>query len=48
LSWLYRHTEVLERDMDADGHLHVTVRGNPDQAAQVRAKFGAAVATART
>jgi GTP-binding protein HflX len=47
LSWLYRHTEVLERDLGADGHLHVTVRGNSDQAAQVRAKFGAAVAAER-
>jgi GTP-binding protein HflX len=44
LSWLYRHTEVLERDFGEDGHLHLKVRGNPDQAAQVRAKFGAAVA----
>lgn len=44
LSWLYRHTEVLERDLSSDGKLHVTVRGNPDQAAQVRAKFGPATA----
>ena len=42
LSWLYRHTEVLEREVDGDGRLHVTVRGNPDQAARVRAKFGVA------
>jgi GTP-binding protein HflX len=41
LSWLYRHTEVLDRDLGDDGRLHVTVRGNPDQAAQVRAKFAA-------
>jgi GTP-binding protein HflX len=47
LSWLYRHTEVLERDLGGDGQLHVTVRGNPDQAAQVRAKFGPAVAEGR-
>ena len=46
LSWLYRHTEVLERDLGGDGRLHVTVRGNPDQAAQVRAKFGAAITVA--
>jgi GTP-binding protein HflX len=43
LSWLYRHTEVLGRDLAGDGRLHVTVRGNPEQAAQVRAKFGEAV-----
>jgi GTP-binding protein HflX len=47
LSWLYRHTEVLARDIGEDGHLHLKVRGNPDQAAQVRAKFGAAVASAQ-
>jgi GTP-binding protein HflX len=44
LSWLYRHTEVLERDLGSDGHLHLKVRGNLDQAAQVRAKFAAAIA----
>jgi GTP-binding protein HflX len=44
LSWLYRHTEVLARELGDDGHLHLKVRGNQDQAAQVRAKFGAAVA----
>ncbi|MDI3471540.1 MAG: Ribosome LSU-associated GTP-binding protein HflX [Pseudolabrys sp.] len=43
LSWLYRHTEVLERQFGGDGLLHVTVRGSPDQTAQTRAKFGAAV-----
>jgi GTP-binding protein HflX len=46
LSWLYRHTEVLARDLGEDGQLHLKVRGNPDQTAQVRAKFGASVATA--
>jgi GTP-binding protein HflX len=44
LSWLYRHTEVLARDLGDDGHLHLRVRGNRDQTAQVRAKFGASVA----
>lgn len=38
LSWLYRHTEVLSRDL-RDEKLHVTVRGSAEQAAQVRAKF---------
>ena len=38
LSWLYRHTEVLSRGLQ-DGQLHVTVRGSPEQTAQVRARF---------
>jgi GTP-binding protein HflX len=41
LSWLYRHTEVLERELRDDGRLRVTVRGNPDQAARAKAKFAA-------
>ncbi len=40
LSWLYRHAEVLEKDMGQDGRLHVTVRADADKAAQVRARFG--------
>jgi GTPase len=39
LSWLYRHSEVLLRDMRDDGRLAVTVRADPDNAARVRAKF---------
>ena len=39
LSWLYRHAEVLSKEMDDAGKLAVTVRANPDQAARVRAKF---------
>ncbi|MFA6266117.1 MAG: GTPase HflX, partial [Pseudolabrys sp.] len=39
LSWLYRHAEVLDKQMDEAGHLAVTVRATPDKAAQVRAKF---------
>jgi GTP-binding protein HflX len=46
LSWLYRHTEVIARSLGDDDRLHVTVRGNPDQAAQVRAKFDAAITAA--
>jgi GTPase len=41
LSWLYRHAEVLSRDMTGDGRLAVTVRADADKAARVRAKFGA-------
>jgi GTP-binding protein HflX len=40
LSWLYRHAEVLSKDMTDDGQLAVTVRAAPDKAARVRAKFG--------
>ena len=39
LSWLYRHSEVLAKDMRADGRLAVTVRADADNAARVRAKF---------
>jgi len=39
LSWLYRHSEVLSKDMDEGGRLAVTVRADPEQAARVRAKF---------
>ena len=39
LSWLYRHSEVLARDMNDDGRLTVTVRADADNAARVRAKF---------
>jgi GTP-binding protein HflX len=39
LSWLYRHSEVLTKDVASDGRLAVTVRANADNAARVRAKF---------
>ncbi len=39
LSWLYRHTEVLDKTTDDEGHVTVTVRATPDKAGQVRAKF---------
>jgi GTP-binding protein HflX len=41
LSWLYRHSEVLSKDLRDDGRLAVTVRADPDKAARVRAKFNA-------
>jgi GTP-binding protein HflX len=40
LSWLYRHAEVLSKEMGDDGRLRVTVRADADKAARVRAKFG--------
>jgi GTPase len=42
LSWLYRHSEVLEKHLRDDGQLAVTVRADADKAARVRAKFAAA------
>jgi len=38
-SWLHRHTEVLTKAMDADGHLAMTVRVDPAKLDQVRKKF---------
>jgi GTP-binding protein HflX len=40
LSWLYRHSEVLDKHLRDDGQLAVTVRADADKAAQVKAKFG--------
>ncbi len=42
LSWLYRHSEVLEKHLRDDGQLAVTVRADADKAARVRARFAAA------
>jgi GTP-binding protein HflX len=42
LSWLYRHAEVLGREMRDDGRLAVTVRADADNAARLRAKFSPA------
>jgi GTP-binding protein HflX len=41
LSWLYRHGEVLTRDMRDDGRLFVTVRADPKNAEIVRRKYAA-------
>jgi GTP-binding protein HflX len=46
LSWLYRHTEVLSRELRGD-QLHVSVRGSPEQTAQVRARFPEAALAGR-
>ena len=42
LSWLYRHSEVLDKHLRDDGQLAVTVRADADKAARVRAKFAVA------
>ncbi len=39
LSWLYRHSEVLSKDMRDDGRLAVTVRADPKNADMVRRKY---------
>jgi GTP-binding protein HflX len=39
VSWLHRHTEVMEKALDKDGHFAMTVRVEPGKADAVRAKF---------
>jgi GTP-binding protein HflX len=39
LSWLYRHSEVLSKNMDDSGRLAVTVRADPKNADIVRRKY---------
>jgi GTP-binding protein HflX len=39
LSWLHRHTEVMERSLDADGRLAVKVRVDPAKEGALRARF---------
>jgi len=41
-SWLYRHAEVLAKEMRADGRLGMTVRVDPANAGLVRARFKSA------
>ena len=43
VSWLHRHTEVISKAMDDDGHLAMTVRADPAKANAVRAKFSSPV-----
>jgi GTP-binding protein HflX len=43
LSWLYRHSEVLSRDMREDGSLAVTVRADAKNADIMRRKYTVAV-----
>jgi GTP-binding protein HflX len=39
ISWLHRHTEVLNKSIDENGVIAMTVRADPDKAARLRAKF---------
>jgi GTP-binding protein HflX len=41
VSWLHRHTEVMEKSLGDDGKLAMTVRVDPSKAGVVRAKFTA-------
>lgn len=41
VSWLHRHTEVMEKSLGDDGKLAMTVRVDPNKAGVVRAKFAA-------
>jgi GTPase len=42
MSWLYRHTEVIEKAIGDDGRIAMTVRASADKAKAVRAKFAQA------
>ncbi len=39
LSWLYRHSEVLSKDMNGNGQLAVTVKADPKNAGIMRRKY---------
>jgi GTP-binding protein HflX len=41
VSWLHRHTEVMEKSLDKDGRFAMTVRVEPSKADAVKAKFEA-------
>ena len=44
-SWLYRHTEVLDKSLGDDGRLAMTVRADPAKAALIRQKFAREIAS---
>ena len=39
MSWLYRHTEVMEKSLDDNGKMAMTVRVDPTRTETVKAKF---------
>ena len=41
VSWLHRHTEVMDKSLGDDGRLAVTVRVDPARVLAVKARFGA-------
>jgi GTP-binding protein HflX len=42
VSWLHRHTEVMDKSLGQDGRLAMTVRVDPGKVGAVRAKFSIA------
>jgi GTP-binding protein HflX len=47
ISWLHRHTEVLNKSIDENGVIAMTVRADPDKAARLRDKFSIPPAVTR-
>jgi GTP-binding protein HflX len=47
VSWLHRHTEVLQKSIDETGIIAMTVRADPDKAARLRARFAIPPAVTR-
>ncbi|MGC2080441.1 MAG: GTPase HflX, partial [Xanthobacteraceae bacterium] len=41
VSWLHRHTEVIDKTVDRDGRIAMTVRTDPEKAQSVKARFSA-------
>jgi GTPase len=39
VSWLHRHTEVIDKTIDNEGRIAMTVRADPEKAETVKAKF---------
>jgi len=39
VSWLHRHTEVIDKIIDDEGRIAMTVRADPEKAESVKAKF---------
>jgi len=39
MSWLHRHTEVMEKSLGEDGRMAMTVRVDPTRTEAVKAKF---------
>ena len=39
MSWLHRHTEVMEKSLGEDGKMAMTVRVDPSRTEAVKAKF---------
>jgi GTP-binding protein HflX len=47
VSWLHRHTEVLQKSIDENGIIAMTVRADSDKAARLRARFSIPPAVTR-